>query len=158
MKSTGNVAASSAHCTPLRSLLSGGLTKEKVEGGGDEEMKACFVKLMQLVPTVPSNSRLSKVQLLQHVIDYILDLETTLQFQPELMENCEEEQETDWRGEGEQAGEDEEATMHRVPVVDTIIDRRPLTECLTQINIDHEPQVRSQYTISVVYYVASNSD
>lgn len=42
------------------------------------EMQACFHKLKDMVPTVPSNRKLSKVQLLQHVIDYILDLEVAL--------------------------------------------------------------------------------
>lgn len=44
-------------------------------------MSACFRRLKQLVPTVSdSSAHLSKVQLLQHVIDYILDLENTLDF------------------------------------------------------------------------------
>ncbi|KAI0212641.1 hypothetical protein LSAT2_002440, partial [Lamellibrachia satsuma] len=46
------------------------------------EMQACFHKLKQLVPTVPHDRKLSKVALLQHVIDYILDLEVTLDFKP----------------------------------------------------------------------------
>lgn len=45
-------------------------------------MQACFARLMQLVPTIPPNGKMSKVQLLQHVIDYILDLEHTLDFRP----------------------------------------------------------------------------
>lgn len=48
----------------------------------DAEMQTCFLKLKELVPTIPQNRRLSKVALLQHVIDYILDLETTLEFHP----------------------------------------------------------------------------
>ena len=50
--------------------------------GDDTEMQACFSKLRQIVPTVSSNQRLSKVQLLQHVIDYITDLEVTLDHPP----------------------------------------------------------------------------
>jgi len=46
----------------------------------DAEMSACFSKLKDLVPTVPQNKRVSKTQLLQHVIDYILDLEIALDF------------------------------------------------------------------------------
>ncbi|XP_064604547.1 DNA-binding protein inhibitor ID-4-like [Liolophura sinensis] len=46
------------------------------------EMQACFHKLKDMVPTVPSNRKLSKVQLLQHVIDYILDLEVALDVEP----------------------------------------------------------------------------
>jgi len=41
-------------------------------------MQACYVQLKQLVPTVPLNAELSRLQLLQHVIDYIGDLELAL--------------------------------------------------------------------------------
>lgn len=44
-------------------------------------MQQCFSKLKQIVPTVHVDQKLSKVQLLQHVIDYIMDLELTLQYQ-----------------------------------------------------------------------------
>lgn len=46
------------------------------------EMQACFKKLKELVPTVPQHTRLNQVDLLQHVIDYILDLEITLDTHP----------------------------------------------------------------------------
>jgi hypothetical protein len=45
-------------------------------------MQACFNKLKELVPTVPQHKRLNQVDLLQHVIDYILDLEITLDTHP----------------------------------------------------------------------------
>ena len=48
----------------------------------DGEMAACFMKLKELVPSVPQNKKISKTQLLQHVIDYIYDLELSLDFQP----------------------------------------------------------------------------
>lgn len=57
------------------------VVKHRLENG-EEEMQACFARLMQLVPTIPPNGRMTKVQLLQHVIDYILDLEMTLDFRP----------------------------------------------------------------------------
>ena len=41
-------------------------------------MQACYVQLKQLVPTVPLNAEVSSLQLLQHVIDYIADLELAL--------------------------------------------------------------------------------
>ena len=44
----------------------------------DNEMHDCFMKLKEIVPTIPEDKKLSKVQLLQHVIDYIMDLEITL--------------------------------------------------------------------------------
>lgn len=50
----------------------------------DGEMSACFSKLKELVPSIPHNKKISKTQLLQHVIDYIYDLELSLDFQPVL--------------------------------------------------------------------------
>lgn len=47
-----------------------------------DDMQQCFSKLASIVPTVHHNERVSKVQLLQHVIDYITDLEVTLQYKP----------------------------------------------------------------------------
>jgi len=46
------------------------------------EMQECFQKLITLVPTIPRSNKISKVQLLQHVIDYILDLEVALDVPP----------------------------------------------------------------------------
>jgi Helix-loop-helix DNA-binding domain len=43
-----------------------------------DQIEACYSRLKQLVPTVPLDVPLSSVQLLQHVIDYIADLELTL--------------------------------------------------------------------------------
>ena len=52
------------------------ISKPKMDEG---EMAACFLKLKEIVPTVPHGKKISKTQLLQHVIDYICDLEVTLQ-------------------------------------------------------------------------------
>lgn len=59
------------------------VSKHKMENG-EQEMQACFSKLKELVPSVPQDKKLSKVQLLQHVIDYILDLELTLDSHPSI--------------------------------------------------------------------------
>nr|KAG5710346.1 hypothetical protein BaRGS_009062 [Batillaria attramentaria] len=45
-------------------------------------MSACFSKLKELVPSIPHDKKISKTQLLQHVIDYILDLELALDTHP----------------------------------------------------------------------------
>ena len=45
-------------------------------------MSDCFRKLQGMVPNVPSNKKLSRVEILQHVIDYIQDLQNELTAQP----------------------------------------------------------------------------
>ncbi|XP_032869595.1 DNA-binding protein inhibitor ID-4 [Amblyraja radiata] len=49
------------------------------------DMKDCYSKLKQLVPTIPPNKKVSKVEILQHVIDYILDLQLALETHPALV-------------------------------------------------------------------------
>ncbi|NXO01003.1 ID1 inhibitor, partial [Rhinopomastus cyanomelas] len=46
------------------------------------DMKGCYSRLRALVPTLPRHRRVSKVELLQHVIDYIWDLQLALQRGP----------------------------------------------------------------------------
>ncbi|KAH3697978.1 hypothetical protein DPMN_085491 [Dreissena polymorpha] len=55
------------------------INKPKID---ESEMAACFLKLKELVPSIPHDKKISKTQLLQHVIDYIYDLELSLDFQP----------------------------------------------------------------------------
>ncbi|NXA34345.1 ID1 inhibitor, partial [Eudromia elegans] len=43
------------------------------------DMKGCYSRLRALVPTLPRHRRVSKVEILQHVIDYIWDLQLVLQ-------------------------------------------------------------------------------
>uniref|UniRef100_A0A8D0E216 DNA-binding protein inhibitor ID-4 n=1 Tax=Salvator merianae TaxID=96440 RepID=A0A8D0E216_SALMN len=43
------------------------------------DMKGCYSRLAALVPTLPRHRRVSKVEILQHVIDYIADLQLELQ-------------------------------------------------------------------------------
>uniref|UniRef100_A0A8D0HS26 DNA-binding protein inhibitor ID-4 n=1 Tax=Sphenodon punctatus TaxID=8508 RepID=A0A8D0HS26_SPHPU len=43
------------------------------------DMKGCYSRLQALVPTLPRHRRVSKVEILQHVIDYIWDLQLELQ-------------------------------------------------------------------------------
>ncbi|XP_069740399.1 DNA-binding protein inhibitor ID-1 isoform X2 [Narcine bancroftii] len=42
------------------------------------DMNGCYSKLKELVPTLPQNKKVSKVEILQHVIDYIWDLQLEL--------------------------------------------------------------------------------
>lgn len=41
-------------------------------------MNDCYSKLKELVPSIPQNKSVSKMEILQHVIDYILDLQIAL--------------------------------------------------------------------------------
>uniref|UniRef100_A0A3P9LFE2 Inhibitor of DNA binding 1, HLH protein n=1 Tax=Oryzias latipes TaxID=8090 RepID=A0A3P9LFE2_ORYLA len=43
-----------------------------------QDMNSCYSKLKELVPTLPTNKKASKVEILQHVIDYIWDLQIEL--------------------------------------------------------------------------------
>ncbi|CAO2595960.1 DNA-binding protein inhibitor ID-4 [Lemmus lemmus] len=47
-------------------------------------MNDCYSRLRRLVPTIPPNKKVSKVEILQHVIDYILDLQLALETHPAL--------------------------------------------------------------------------
>ncbi|KAJ3602289.1 hypothetical protein NHX12_030048 [Muraenolepis orangiensis] len=49
-----------------------------------QDMNSCYSKLKELVPTLPTNKKASKVEILQHVIDYIWDLQVELD-EPEKM-------------------------------------------------------------------------
>lgn len=60
-------------------IKEGGVKKSHSTHVIDGEMASYFAKLRDLVPTIPNDKKVSKVQLLQHVIDYIFDLEMTLE-------------------------------------------------------------------------------
>ncbi|CAO2595959.1 DNA-binding protein inhibitor ID-4 [Lemmus lemmus] len=49
------------------------------------DMNDCYSRLRRLVPTIPPNKKVSKVEILQHVIDYILDLQLALETHPALL-------------------------------------------------------------------------
>ncbi|KAJ8289481.1 hypothetical protein GJAV_G00001780 [Gymnothorax javanicus] len=43
------------------------------------DMNDCYSKLKELVPSIPQNKSVSQVEILQHVIDYIFDLQFALE-------------------------------------------------------------------------------
>ncbi|OTF78175.1 hypothetical protein BLA29_006627 [Euroglyphus maynei] len=47
-----------------------------------QEMQSLLDKLKQLVPGIPKHRRCSKLEIIQHVIDYIFDLQTALEQHP----------------------------------------------------------------------------
>lgn len=49
------------------------------------DMNDCYSRLKRLVPTIPQDKKVSKVEILQHVIDYILDLQLALETHPTLL-------------------------------------------------------------------------
>lgn len=49
------------------------------------DMNDCYSRLKRLVPTIPPNKKVSKVEILRHVIDYILDLQLALDTHPVLL-------------------------------------------------------------------------
>jgi len=51
-------------------------------GGENAEMKMYLTKLKDLVPFMPKNRKLSKLQIIQYVIDYICDLQSELETHP----------------------------------------------------------------------------
>ncbi|XP_072263654.1 DNA-binding protein inhibitor ID-2 [Pyxicephalus adspersus] len=48
-------------------------------------MNDCYSKLKELVPSIPQNKKVSKMEILQHVIDYILDLQIALDSHPNIV-------------------------------------------------------------------------
>ncbi|XP_061676216.1 DNA-binding protein inhibitor ID-4 [Syngnathoides biaculeatus] len=48
------------------------------------DMNDCYSRLKRLVPTIPQDKKVSKVEILQHVIDYILELQLALETHPSL--------------------------------------------------------------------------
>lgn len=48
-------------------------------------MNDCYSKLKELVPSIPQNKKVSRMEILQHVIDYILDLQLALDSHPAIV-------------------------------------------------------------------------
>ncbi|KAM9320996.1 DNA-binding protein inhibitor ID-3 [Gastrophryne carolinensis] len=61
-----------------------GIARSSSHKGSEEplgllyDMNDCYSKLKELVPGIPQGSKLSQVEILQHVIDYIFDLQIVL--------------------------------------------------------------------------------
>ncbi|XP_060535643.1 protein extra-macrochaetae [Cylas formicarius] len=52
----------------------------------NEEIQMYLAKLKDLVPFMPKNRKLSKLEVIQHVIDYICDLQCALETHPTTVE------------------------------------------------------------------------
>jgi len=49
----------------------------------NDEMQSLLAKLKELVPNIPRNKKLSKLEIIQYVIDYIFDLQLALESHPQ---------------------------------------------------------------------------
>ncbi|RWS17763.1 DNA-binding protein inhibitor ID-2-like protein [Dinothrombium tinctorium] len=75
-----------------RSILENRVAKVKpplkqLDNVSHEEMQQLLTKLKEIVPNMPKNKKLSKLEIIQNVIDYIFDLETALESHPSLASN-----------------------------------------------------------------------
>lgn len=74
LRSTATTASSISRGRATRSS-----SASHLEQGFIYNMSDCYERLRAMVPHIPANRRMSKVEILQHVIDYIQDLESALE-------------------------------------------------------------------------------
>ncbi|GAV02748.1 hypothetical protein RvY_13275 [Ramazzottius varieornatus] len=58
------------------------------EGEEIETMELLFQKLLYMIPTLPKDREVSRLEILQHVIEYIQDLEFQVQSHPDAGNLC----------------------------------------------------------------------
>ncbi|XP_029451679.1 DNA-binding protein inhibitor ID-2 [Rhinatrema bivittatum] len=82
--------------SPVRSARKGSLSEHSLSIGRGKaaaeeplsllyNMNDCYSKLRELVPSIPQHRKVSKMEILQHVIDYILDLQIALDSHPSIV-------------------------------------------------------------------------
>ncbi|XP_053557212.1 DNA-binding protein inhibitor ID-2 [Bombina bombina] len=80
--------------SPVRSVRINSLTEHSISRSKTPvddpmsllyNMNDCYSKLKELVPSIPQNKKVSKMEILQHVIDYILDLQIALDSHPTIV-------------------------------------------------------------------------
>ncbi|KAE8744497.1 extra macrochaetae [Frankliniella occidentalis] len=76
--------ATTAVCDTVGSVngVSAGRVHKPRRDVENEEVQMYLSKLKELVPFMPKNKRLSKLEVIQHVIDYICDLQYALEAHP----------------------------------------------------------------------------
>lgn len=67
--------------TGVSSVTTGKVSKSRKDIE-NEEIQMYLSKLKDLVPFMPKNKKLSKLEVIQHVIDYICDLQSALETHP----------------------------------------------------------------------------
>ncbi|KRT86369.1 HLH domain containing protein [Oryctes borbonicus] len=73
--------AVSVLCSDNSGVTAGRITKHKKDIE-NEEIQMYLSKLKDLVPFMPKNRKLSKLEVIQHVIDYICELQSALETHP----------------------------------------------------------------------------
>ena len=53
-----------------------------------DTMELLFAKLVQMIPNMPKDRKMSHLEILQHVIEYIQDLESQMEFHPDAENLC----------------------------------------------------------------------
>ncbi|XP_061651621.1 DNA-binding protein inhibitor ID-3 [Phyllopteryx taeniolatus] len=82
---SGRSCYKAACCISERSVAIGRTTKHhhhacvEVPAAAAGDMNDCYSRLAALVPSIPRNKTVSQVEILQHVIDYIFDLQIALE-------------------------------------------------------------------------------
>lgn len=76
--------ATTAVCDAVGSVngVSAGRVHKQRRDVENEEVQMYLSKLKELVPFMPKNKRLTKLEVIQHVIDYICDLQCALEAHP----------------------------------------------------------------------------
>lgn len=62
--------------------IANGRVQRNRDNGENAEIQMYLSKLKDLVPFMPKNRKLSKLEVIQHVIDYICDLQNALETNP----------------------------------------------------------------------------
>ena len=77
-------AITPAVCATSGASVVGGRVARPRRDVENEEIQMYLSKLKELVPFMPKNRRLSKLEVIQHVIDYICDLQYALESHPNI--------------------------------------------------------------------------
>lgn len=75
-------AVVSAVCADSNGVSGAGKVTKSKKDVENEEIQMYLSKLKDLVPFMPKNRRLSKLEVIQYVIDYICDLQSALETHP----------------------------------------------------------------------------
>jgi hypothetical protein len=82
MKINSNESGRNSTSPKPKSFSENKVTKKAADALMQEEMQELLAKLKDLVPNMPKNKKLSKLKIIQYVIDYIFDLQTALESHP----------------------------------------------------------------------------